>query len=267
SLRTYAFWAQTAMREHPHPWYSYFQWLYKEELILLVLGAIGFLVAVAKASSRLALCIGLWALTTITTYSLITYKTPWITLNFIPPLAITGGFLIQSIYTSFADSFIGSLVSRLMAMVLLVVAIGFSLKREIALNYIGYDNDSYSYVYAHTQRGFLSLVEMIERQRKSSGKEAVDYQIDVMSPDYWPLPWYIRDYVRLDYPRLVKEKISADLVICNYFQKGLFESRFKNYRLVGEYPLRPGVLLSVYVRDKVVTPPSRRLSLEHPAPI
>lgn len=251
SFRTYFFWAQTATGEHPHSWSAYFEWLYKEETALLALGALGLLFAIAKPISRFTLCIGLWGFTTIAIYSLITYKTPWITLNFIPPLAITGGFLIQSIYNSFSGSPVGSFILKSIAMVLLATSIGFSLKREIALNYRGYDDDSYSYVYAHTQRGLLSLVEMIDDQRKASGKEAVDYTIDVMSPDYWPLPWYLKDYVKLDYPGYVKEKTSADMVICNYLQKGVCEPRFSNdYHIVAEYPLRPGVLLSVYVRNK-----------------
>ena len=68
------------------------------------------------------------------------------------------------------------------------------------LNFRNYDNDNryYVYVYAHTRREMLKLVDEIERvaQRTHQGNET---GITIVSPDYWPLPWYFRNYTRVGY--------------------------------------------------------------------
>ena len=49
------------------------------------------IVAVLKPTRSFALFSALWAFGLIAAYSLIAYKTPWLSLNFIVPLALTSG--------------------------------------------------------------------------------------------------------------------------------------------------------------------------------
>ncbi|MEP6912930.1 MAG: flippase activity-associated protein Agl23, partial [bacterium] len=98
SLKTFEFWARTGTRDHSHPWSTYFTWMFKEESPLMLLGSAGTVLALWRGSNRFAVFAAFWALGTLAAYSLIPYKTPWLMLNFLVPLAITGGYAFEEIY-------------------------------------------------------------------------------------------------------------------------------------------------------------------------
>jgi predicted membrane-bound mannosyltransferase len=69
-----------------------------------------------------------------------------------------------------------------------------------------------------------------------------------MSPDYWPLPWYLRDYPRAGYYGRITQN-RTDIVISSAPQAVLLKGLLgADYEQVGEYPLRPGVDLVAFVR-------------------
>ena len=178
---------------------------------------------------------------------MIPYKTPWLVLNFIPPLALIAGYVIQQIWEFERPQF------RIVAMVLFI-AVGVSTFQSIDLNFINYDNDDtyYVYVYAHTRRGMLDLVRNIEQIAKE--KDGEQTGITIVSPDYWPLPWYLRDYKRTAYFAQMAPS-TEPLIIAKDIQKAEMEANFGElYRQVpsndsdGAFELRPGVRLLLYVR-------------------
>jgi predicted membrane-bound mannosyltransferase len=91
------FWANVGAKEHRHGLGTYVSWLGQEELPLLVLGVAGTTVA-AVMRQRFALFAGLWAFGLLAAYSFIPYKTPWLTINFIIPLAIVAGYAVEVIH-------------------------------------------------------------------------------------------------------------------------------------------------------------------------
>jgi uncharacterized protein (TIGR03663 family) len=192
SLKTFAVWTRTGTTAHVHPSYMYIVWLARQESPLLFLGAIGAVIAVLKPKNSLALFCALWAFGLIAAYSLIPYKTPWLVLNFIIPLALIAGYAIQAIY---------EMDRRQLRLVfaLLLVAVAIATFQTIDLNFINYDNDKpkYVYVYAHTTRPTLDLVREIENIAKQESGDLTG--ISVVSPDYWPLPWYLRNFSRVGY--------------------------------------------------------------------
>ncbi|PYS60937.1 MAG: hypothetical protein DMF76_12605, partial [Acidobacteria bacterium] len=97
ALQTLNLW-KNRTHEHEHPWSQYIYWLLQEEGVVLALGGIGALIAVWRANNRLALFLAQWAFGLLAAYSLVGYKTPWITLNFIVPLALTSGYALESAY-------------------------------------------------------------------------------------------------------------------------------------------------------------------------
>ena len=173
-------------------------------------------------------------------YSIVPYKTPWLALNFIVPLAIVSGYAVNEFY---------SWNKRELRFVVFVIvaAAAISLYQSIKLNFFRYDDEKYVYVYGHTFRDFLPMVEEIKRIGENSGlKEEID--IAVLSPDYWPLPWYIRDYHRVGYFGKASPTTSA-IVVVNASQEAELAATLEGrYRRVGSYPLRPGVVLVLYVR-------------------
>jgi len=247
SLQTFHIWTKTGRVAHVHPPWMYLSWLVKQESPLLFLGAIGAAIVVLKPKNSLALFCALWSFGLIAAYSLIPYKTPWLLLNFVVPLALIAGYAIQAVYEM--DK--GQL--RLVATIL-VVAIGVATYQSIDLNFVNYDNDNprYVYVYAHTTRGTLDLVNKIEEiaRQKDGGKTGMT----IVSPDYWPLPWYLRNYSRVGYYGRIAPS-TEPIIIANDKQKQEVDAGYSEvYQQVpsnepdGSFQLRPGVKLLLYVR-------------------
>ena len=263
SLQTFAIWTKTGQQAHVHPPTTYLTWLIRIEAPLLFLGAIGAALAVLKPKNTLALFSALWAFGLIAAYSLIPYKTPWLMLNFLVPLALIAGYAIQEIYE--LDH--GQL--RLAA-VILVAAIGVATYQSIDLNFINYDNDDekYVYVYAHSTREMLDLVHQVEQiANENTGRTT---GISIVSPDYWPLPWYFRNFTRVGYYGRIAPS-SEPIIIANENQKEEVDRNFGEvYRQVpsksedGSFALRPGVKLLLYVRRSGVLPEQTSPSIQNP---
>jgi len=247
SLETFNIWTKTGSTAHEHPPSQYLIWLVRQESSLLFLGVIGAVMAVLKPRNSLALFCALWSFGLIAAYSLIPYKTPWLVLNFLIPLALISGHAIQEIYEMDQRQL------RLAA-VILVVALGIATYQSINLNFINYDNDNekYVYVYAHTTRPLLDLVDQVEEIAKEN--QGGQTGITIVSPDYWPLPWYFRNFSRVGYYGRMAAS-SEPIIIANENQKTEVEENFGElYRQVpsdaedGAFELRPGVKLLLYVR-------------------
>jgi uncharacterized protein (TIGR03663 family) len=246
SLATFKIWMRTGTSEfHAKPWNTYLDWLWQEESMLMLLGAAGILVAARRATNRFAIFSALWAIGIIAAYSLVPYKTPWLVLSFIPPLAITGGYAVNALYQLEDDT-----RSRVLAIALALVVLGVGLYQTVVLNFYQYDNEQYPYVYAHTQRGYLSLIKEINAAAERAGTREKT-TISIASPDYWPMPWYLRDYKGVAYPGSVGAH-TEQLVVCNNSQEAQCQAALgARYHRIGSYPLRSGIMLSLYVRNDI----------------
>jgi len=295
SLKTFQFWTKTGKEAHQHPMVTYFWWLLLQESPLLVLGTIGGALAVLKPTRAFALFAALWAFGLIAAYSLIAYKTPWLSLSFIVPLALTSGAAIEWLYEELARFELSNHIRGPAIAAILLTAIGLfpglarifdqvaspspwpglvqALYRAeihpktfipgyqtIDLNFMNYDNDDryYVYVYAHTRRETLKLVDEIEQlaQRTHQGGET---GITIVSQDYWPLPWYLRDYKRVGYFGHMAPS-TEPIIIARQDQAAEVQSTFgdryqqiqSGFNPAGTFPLRPGVDLLLYARRELV---------------
>jgi uncharacterized protein (TIGR03663 family) len=247
SLNTFAIWSKTSTEAHVHPMSQYIKWMVRQEAALLLLGAVGAVLVVLKPKNSFALFCALWSFGLIAAYSLIGYKTPWLMLNFVVPLALISGYAIQAIYELDRRQLRGVSVT-------LFFATSIGLFQCIDLNFRNYDNDAprYVYVYAHTKRTMLDLVKEVDRIAKEEQGGATG--ITIVSPDYWPLPWYFRNYSRVGY--FGRMASSAEpIIIANENQKDEVDARFGElYEQVhsnepgGTFELRPGVSLLLYRR-------------------
>jgi uncharacterized protein (TIGR03663 family) len=247
SLKTFAIWTKTGTVAHVHPASQYFIWLTRQEAPLLFLGAVGAAFTVLRPKNSLALFCALWAFGLIAAYSLVPYKTPWLLLNFVVPLALIAGYAMQAIYE--LDRGQLRLVSAI-----LFVAVGIGVYQSIDLNFIHYDNDNpqYVYVYAHTKRNVLDLVNEIDRIAQEEKGKATG--ITIVSPDYWPLPWYLRNYTRVGYYGNMAAS-NEPLILANANQKAVMDTNFGEFyqQVLSKEPgdtfeLRPGVSLILYRR-------------------
>jgi uncharacterized protein (TIGR03663 family) len=317
ALKTLSLWRHRT-HEHAHPFLQYVEWLRQIESPLLLLGGIGAAVAVWRSQNRLAVFVAQWAFGMLVAYSLVEYKTPWISLNFIVPLAIISGYALDQVYRRFGEPWVplsmavgaiallifGHLtkfkygdaggVSGVMwdsdlshkspyiaAILLLAAYAGYILYSRLdtfrpsphfylaivavlavcsyqmyELNFVNYDNDQYAYVYAHTRRDLLQMLAEIDRISKRLGT-GPDTGIAMVSPDYWPLPWYLRDYKRVGYYQQIVATNEPIIVGSTAQEEQLKQTYGDRYVLVssgkedGSYDLRPGVDLLLYVRKDV----------------
>lgn len=240
ALKTLAIWSKTGTRDHVRPWHSHLDWLWQEESPLLLLGAAGAVLALWRAENRFAMFAGLWSVGTVAAYSLIPYKTPWLTLNMTAPLAISSGYACDLAWRHRGR------VPRVLPAIAALATAGLMGYQAITLSFARYDDDRYPYVYAHTSRELLALVEQVRQiQQQNPGTT-----IAVTSADHFPLSWYLRGY-RVGYygrPLVTNDPV----VIASDEQQATLEPALGDrYERVGSYVLRPGAVLILYLRRDV----------------
>src|SRR6185312_16417353 len=239
SVRTYGFWFQTSGNANVYPWTKYFEWLGKAEAPVMILGSVGVIVALVQARTRFAVFTAFWSLGILSAYCLVPYKTPWLALSIVLPFVLMGGYALEQVYERWNQ--------RMLALALLGAAVIVATYQAVDLSFYRYDDESEPYSYAHTRRDFLNLVNEVETiaAGNPAGK---NIGITIMSSEHWPLPWYLRDYPNAGYwGRIVDTK--EPIIIAHEDQKAEVDQRFGGqYRVIGEYDLRPGNRLVLYLR-------------------
>ena len=246
AFEAYALWTKTGTKDHTQNGFlAYLKWGMKLESPILILSAIGTLIALAKARHRFALFSGFWAFGLFAAYTIIPYKTPWLALSFLLPMCVVAGYGVNELITN-KDK----IVKLLGALVLIFAAatLGY---QTYDLNFQKYDDDSMPYVYAHTTRGFHGLIGQIERysEKSGNGKEA---SVEVVSPDYWSMPWYLRDYPKAVFHGQFVDANTSEMIVASTAQKDELNQKYgAHYKYAGTYPLRPGVDLMLLVRKNL----------------
>jgi uncharacterized protein (TIGR03663 family) len=241
SLLTFTYWTKTGQHGiYNREWSTYLKWLGQEEMPILILGAVGLLVALVRARSRLLVSCAFWTLGIFAAYSLVPYKTPWLALSLILPLALMAGHLINEMYRPGL---------RALTIVVAAIAAAAALYQAIDISFVHYDDntDAYPYVYAHTTRDFLSLINEID-SIAARNPVRKDIGITVVSPEHWPMPWYLREYTHVGYwGHLVPT--SEPIVIALKSQSYELEQQLGGgYRQFSTHDLRPGNTLVMYVK-------------------
>jgi uncharacterized protein (TIGR03663 family) len=245
SIRTFGIWMQRGAEtdQYRAPWSRYIEWLSKEELPILALGILGIILALGRLRNRVAVFSAFWALGITAAYSLLPYKTPWLALNLILPLAIMAGYALSRWHGP-------TPLRQISAVLVLLIALGASLYQTITLNFFRYDDDSIPYVYAHTSRQLLDLVHELDQvaQHNHTGNEL---QIAIVSPEFWPLPWYLRNDPHAEFWGHMVET-AAPVLIASAPQIPEVEQKLgRLYRQYQLYALRPGNFLVLYLRKDI----------------
>ncbi|MEP6911627.1 MAG: hypothetical protein ABI923_02670, partial [bacterium] len=142
----------------------------------------------------------------------------------------------------------------LVGLAIVVAAFGVLGYQTLALNFVNYDNETYVYPYVRTRRDFLRMVSEIDRLAKNAGT-GNQTGITVVSPEYWPLPWYLRHYAFVRYPK--GTTVTDDPIIIGSGNQlgpllaqlgGRYEQIRSGLNGAGTYPLRPGIELVLFGR-------------------
>jgi uncharacterized protein (TIGR03663 family) len=241
AVKSFLPWARTGSSAHLHPWGTYVVWIAQEEPFILALAAVGISFALMSRDNAFGLFAALWAVGMLLAYSLIPYKTPWLTLNLIAPLSVIAGFGVDQLWLRGSRA-ARSIMTAVAASLCLVVAI-----QAVRLNFIHYDDPAYPYVYVHTQRDLLRLVADVDAAAQTHAPTTARLRVTVMSPQQFPLSWYLRNFDVGYYDHVVPTR---DAVIIGALpQDEELASMFgQSYDRKDDYALRPGVRLVLYVR-------------------
>lgn len=244
AFEAYSLWTKTGSRDHTqNGMWAYFEWGIQSEAPVFVLSAAGTLVAFLKARHRFAMFAGLWAFGLLAAYTLIPYKTPWLALNFLLPMCLAAGYGINELAAA------KNALLRTLALVLLLGAAGWLGYQAYDTNFVRYADEEMPYVYAHTKPEFLDLVSEIERFAKKSGKGS-DAKIEIVSPDYWPMVWYLKDYKQANFYGRIVDTADAEMIVAKKGEQDaeVIRRYSARYKFVGSFALRPGVDLILLVR-------------------
>lgn len=259
SISALSLWGKTGMSEfHNKPFGTYIEWLWQEEAPILILACAGALVALfERKKNRFAIFASAWAFGLLVAYSLIRYKTPWLVLSFVVPMAIAGGYAVQKLNDwARVDSW--GRGGHIPALIIACVALAVCSYQTVVLNFREYDNnDKYPYVYSHTVRQALDLVDEVERMGERAGTK--EPGVSVASPDYWPLPWYFRNNSHVGFGGSLSNSYDPNTTLAiigkedqlPQLQRVLGDSYA---RVGGIYPLRPGVNLVLFERRDLAPP-------------
>ncbi len=248
AFEAYNIWTQTGKKDHAQSGaWGYLKWLLASEAPLLILGALGALIAFWKAKHRFAMFVALWAFGLFGAYTLIPYKTPWIAINFVLPMGLIAGYGIGELATGDRQW------QRTAAKILAALALGICAYQTIELNFFRYDDEQRPYVYVHSLRSMSEMEREIGRiaERAGTGKQAT---IVVTSPDQWPLPWTLLEYKKVGFHGTMVQVPTAEIVIGSTKQAAELQEKYAaTHQLTHTYTLRPSVDLLFYVRKDLVS--------------
>ena len=244
AFEAYAIWSKTGSKDHTQNGpLAYVKWGLKVEAPLLILSSLGTLIALAKAKHRFAVFTAFWAFGLFAAYSIIPYKTPWLARSFLLPMCIIAGYGINELVAA------KRAVVKIAGVALAVVAASVLAYQTYELNFVRYDDEEMGYVYAHSKREMLTLVGQIDRYAEKSGL-GTSATVEIVSPDYWPMTWYLKDYEHANFHGRLVDASTAEMIVAkkNDQDADVIRRYSAHYRFAGVYPLRPGVDLVLLVR-------------------
>ena len=192
---------------HDQPWYYYLQMLtyvrYHDgprwsEGLIVGLALLGWIQACcwakpATGSLWFVRLIGLYTLLMVLIYSVIPYKTPWCMMGFLHGMILLAGWAAAQLIR--AIPMIGGKIILCVLLAAGGVHLGWQGWRS---GFQLYEDCLNPYVYAHTVSDIYRLVDRV-KALSASHPAGRDMPIEVICPgsDYWPLPWYFREFPRL----------------------------------------------------------------------
>lgn len=186
------------------------------------------------------------ALALLIVYGMIPYKTPWLMLGVIQLAALPAAFAFTEAWKRFAP-----VPARIAVVAALVIALGSLWRQSGQANGRFAADERNPWVYSHTSRDCLSGVKTIRDALARFPGGTSNTVVKVMSHEYWPLPWYLRDCGRVGYWTSLPDDPLAAIMVVSADQAPMLESRLEGS---GPYTthifgLRPGVILTVYIRQ------------------
>jgi len=283
---------------HTHPWYFYLELLlafrpakgfFWSEGLIVALAACGGLASLGRSVlpvPQRGFCrfLTFYTATLTALYAAISYKTPWCLLNFFHGMILLAGvgawFLLRLVWqpvlsfnrdptgsapagrqqsASSRPAFCLRLALAIPTTALLLAGVWHSAHQCYWLNFRLAADRRNPYVYAHTSSDIRNLAGTFDRlaEASSAGRNLI---IHVVTPDnYWPLPWYLRQFrpEHIGYwddaaawARDAAKSPAPDAIVLTADVQAQIDAALPAaYNQQMMFGLRPDVLVHVYVRE------------------
>ena len=246
SFRAFLPWTEKGIEGsgHEKPWPYFFKLLGTFEPAVLAGGVLGGAAALWRRNPFGVFCFAWWA-SQLAAYTVIPYKTPWLVLNMILPLALSAGALLGEIGRR---QLTGAVRAGIAGVGLLLVA--WTASKAIEVSFLRYDDERLGLVYVQTTREVRDLMKLIEDAAARSPEGRQGLPIRFYTNNRWPLPWYLREYHGTLYLKEVPYSLSGDVLIFEPNQEPDIRAGLKDWRKYQRrvFTLRKNVKLVVYVR-------------------
>lgn len=167
--------------------------------------------------------------------SAVPYKTPWIAIHFVPPLALLGaGALAAGAQQRPWAKFIATPI------LLATLAWQFAQVQRVAFRLPADPRNPFAYV--HSAPDVLKVRALAD----AALDRAPDGIVKIISEEYWPLPWYLRGAPRVGYWESPPEDCDGALVIASADLADAVRARLHGAYQESFLGLRPGFVLIVF---------------------
>ena len=178
-------------------------------LLFLIVYDIKFIKELATKEALWIRFLSVWGFSAWTVYSFVKYKTPWLVINITLPFSLASAWWLALMFRKARKFNLTAIIFSL-----LTVSLG-----SLGTYYYVFEKpygpgNPFSYV--HTGPGFLEMMDLIEDYRSKHK----DSRVLIGQTGYWPMPYYVRDYVdkvaylRTDEP--AKHTSEYDIIIVDH---------------------------------------------------
>ncbi len=217
--------------EHAHPWFTYLRWAFAPAPVGLPWGA--WLLGVAGAAGfwrhrhdAFARWLGAGAALVFLAFSALPYKTPWLMLAWLLPLALLAGLGAAATWSALRARPAVRTAAAGLALALLAT--------ETTARCVRHPVDPGNpFAYSPTSPDLARLETALAAQ-------PADDLVQVVARDYWPLPWTLRRHTQVGYWSELSAPLAPGLVLAGLEQLGALPA---GAAPLEPYELRPGVLI------------------------
>lgn len=269
---------------HEKPWHYYLTLIFwrKDTLVwseamiggLAVAGMLhAFFGDHFKNSARQAFLVflSIYTLALLTVYSLISYKTPWSILCAQHGLILLAGAGGGAVWAAMPGLLTRGLFHLLIACGLYhLCAQTMRVTGTHANPQLEYSADARNpYAYSHPPKSLFKLLDLVGAHVQGNEERA---RVHVIQKDWgWPLRWYWRNWSLTGWHASVPDVLEADVIVVEseFYDEVKAKIQVEDFIERSPFGLRPGVIVSVFLRRQAVSPapatPVPELPSEAPA--
>lgn len=171
-------------------------------------------------------------------FSLVPYKTPWLVVHLIPGLALLGGGLAGAVA-------VRGRRGLAVGIALVLLAAGSQWRQLDLAVYLRPGDARNPLAYVHPSPDVRKVRPLVE----AALARHPDLPVRIVSPEVWPLPWYLRGLDRVGYWTEPPADCDGTLVIVDAAGADAVRARLTGTYTESFLGLRPGFVLVVFTRQ------------------